>query len=161
VNLIYKYAPSEDGPDRIGWCPGMCNSYGMMLIPPRIVPADYKPHDDPDQRPGVSDKPKHVFDAGKPFQVVEHSELHEYVRSSLLFRRVLRNELRLDGAGNAIAIEDPAKVLVERDNAGPPPLDEEQIRGESNASWGAIGEAQTKAVMRHASHGGKRGGNSP
>jgi hypothetical protein len=29
----------------------------------------------------------------------------------------------------------------------------------SNASWSAIEEASSAQLMRHASHGGKRGGN--
>jgi hypothetical protein len=160
TNPVYRYQPNDDGsPERIGWCPAFMNRHGMIMVPARTVPADFKEHEDPNQRPGVSDKPKYVFEAGKPFQVVENSELHIFVRSSLLFRPVPQNELRTDTSGKVLSIENPAKTLAARDNAGPPPLDEEQVRGESNASWSDIERTSSAKLMRHASHGGKRAGN--
>jgi hypothetical protein len=38
-------------------------------------------------------------------------------------------------------------------------LDEEEVRGESNASWADIERTESAKLMRHGSHGGKRGGN--
>jgi hypothetical protein len=69
--LVYRYHATEDGaPERIGWCPAHVNRHGMAMVPARIVSADYKPHDDPNRRPGISHEPKYRFEAGKPFQVV-------------------------------------------------------------------------------------------
>jgi hypothetical protein len=162
TNPVYRYQPNEDGaPNCIGWCPGFLNRYGMVMVPARLVPADHKEHADVDQRPGVSDKPKHVFEAGKPFQVVEDSELHQFVRTSQLFRRVLQNELRVDGGGRVISIEIDKPVQVERDGPhGVDPGDEQAIFGaSSNSSWSALEEVSSAKLMRHASHGGKRAGN--
>jgi hypothetical protein len=100
-----------------------------------------------------------VFEAGKPFQCVENSELHQYVRSSQLFRRVSSAELQVNGDGS-VSIEPPEKMLANADRASTVNEDaEEAIRGATNASWSDIEEASSAQLMRHASHGGKRSGN--
>jgi hypothetical protein len=106
--LVFKYSPdNEDGsPQRIGWVPGFVNAYGMVVVPARITPADWKMPDDPDQRPGIDNTPKYTFVAGKPFQVVEGSELHQFVRSSQLFRKVLSNEYTIAGDGSVLLADN-------------------------------------------------------
>jgi hypothetical protein len=156
--LVYRYV-GED-PDRIGWCPAFKNSHGMVMVGARIVPADHKLDPDPDKRPGISDEPKYVFENGKPFRCVEGSELHEYCRSSTLFRRVPSNEYQVAGDGSVLLADnvEAAKIPV----PPPPdrePLHEDEIRGPTNSSWAALEEVSSRELMRHSSHGGKRGGN--
>jgi hypothetical protein len=155
--LVYRYRPQEDGaPERIGWCPGVCNRNGIMLIGARTVPADWKPDPDPNRRPGVSDEPKYVFEAGKPFQCVEGSELHQFVRSSPLFRKVPSNELRLSASGDVISIEEPAKTLAERERTG----HRKRARGPIPVGRPSRKQSSPK-LLRHAETHGKRSGNSP
>jgi hypothetical protein len=158
---VFRYHPAEDGPDRIGWARAHVNKFGMTLLPSRLVKADYVEPTDSNNRAAVDDKPAHVFERDRPFQCVEGSELHTFVKSSASFRPVPASDLRLDANGKVLSIEPAEKLPADRDNASPPPLDEEEVRGESNASWSEIEVAESRKLMRHASHGGKRAGNSP
>jgi hypothetical protein len=133
-----------------------------VLVPSRLVPADFVEPENPSKRPAVSDKPAHVFEREGPFQVVENSELHLFIRSSQLFRAVPQSELRIGGDGKVVGIEieNPAK-LVDRDGPnGVDRSDEENIFGSStNSSWSGLEEATTSTLLRHAENRGKRGGN--
>jgi hypothetical protein len=132
----------------------------MPVVPARIVSADYVEPADPNDRPNIDNRPKYVFEAGKPFQCVEGSEIHAFVRSSPLFRRVPSTEYQVSGSGEVLLVDNPeaAKIPV------PPapdrePLSEDEIRGPTNSSWAALEEVSSRELMRTASHGGKRGGN--
>jgi hypothetical protein len=125
-------------------------SQQRVVVPARIVPAGYKLSDNPDDRPGVSMEPKYTFTAGKPFQCVEGSELHQFVRSSQLFRRVSSSELQVNGDGSVISIEPAEKILAAHDRASTVNEDaEEAIRCESNASWSDV--EVTEVGKAHAS----------
>ena len=103
-----------------------------------------------------------MFVNGKPFRVVEGSELHEFVRSSQLFRKVPSSEYQVSGRGEVLLVDNPEApripVAAAPDHQ---PLQEDEIRGPSNSSWSDIEAAESPKLMRHASHNGKRGGNSP
>jgi hypothetical protein len=129
----------------------------------RIVPAVHVLDPDPDKRPGVSDEPKYIFENGnKPFRVVEGSELHEFVRSSQLFKRVPASDYQVAGDGSVLLVDNPEAPRI----PVPPapdrePLSEDEIRGPTNSSWSSIEEISSKQLLRHAETQGKRGGNSP
>jgi hypothetical protein len=73
---------------------------------------------------------------------------------------VSSSELQVNGDGSVISIEPPEKMLANADRASTVNEDAEQaIRGESNASWADVEVTESAKLMRHASHGGKRGGN--
>jgi hypothetical protein len=160
--LVYKYqADNEDGsPQKIGWCPSVLNAYQMPVVPARIVPADYVLPENPDDRPNIDNRPKYVFEAGKPFQVIDGSELHQFVRSSQLFRRVPATEYQVSGSGEVLLVDNPEAPRI----PVPPapdrePLNEDEVRGPTNSTWAALEEVSSAQLMRHSHTGGKRGGN--
>jgi hypothetical protein len=127
---------------------------------PRIVSAIYNPDPDPDKRPGISEEPKYVFEQNKPFRVTEGSELHEFVRSSQLFRKVPSSEYQVSGSGEVLLVDNPeAPRIPVAANPDREPLNEDEVRGPTNSTWAALEEVSSAQLMRHASHGGKRGGN--
>jgi hypothetical protein len=161
--LVYRYV-AED-PARVGWIPAFKNSFDQVLVPARLVPADYKQPENPDDRPGISEKPKHVFETGKVFRVVENSELHEFVRTNMNFRKVLSNELRVGPGGEVTLLENPDPPKIPVNTCGDRPVNEDDevtvFGGASNSSWSALEEQSSAKLMRHAEIRGKRAGNSP
>jgi hypothetical protein len=156
---IYVYRPSDDGPSKIRWARPYVNSYGMTLLPSRLVKVDYVEPDDPNERKTASEKPDHILEADKPFRCVEGGDLHTFVKSCQLFRRLASSEFQVAGDGSVLLADNPEAPRI----PVPPapdrePLSEEEIRGPSNASWAALEEVSSRELMRTASHNGKRAG---
>ena len=132
----------------------------MPVVPARIVSADYVEPADPNDRPNIDNRPRYVLEAGKPFQCVEGSEFHEYVRASQLFKRLAASEYHVMGSGQILLADNPEATRI----PVPPqpdrePLNEDEVRGPTNSTRSAIEEVSSAQLMRHSSHGGKRGGN--
>jgi hypothetical protein len=103
---VYVYRPGDDGPSKIGWARAYVNSYGMPLIPSRLVKADYVEPEDPNERRTASDKPDHILEADKPFRCAPGGELETFVKSCQLFRRLSSTEYQVTGSGEVLLADN-------------------------------------------------------